>query len=195
MSRPMPIASERGFSPRPRHSLGTRTILLNIAIDDEDHTADWLRRGRVLAAVTSLAKPVQGCHVKPLGKLRYHATASPGYLERHFPAGVTPEAIANAPALTFNQKDRLQHAWVRQALGQDVTFPTHWLPSTQSFVDATPEPPVVPVSRPGDLWLLGNHRLLCGSATEASDVARLLGGVRPHLMATDPPFGVNYDPG
>ena len=53
----------------------------------------------------------------------------------------------------------------------------------------------VPVSRPGDLWLLGNHRLLCGSATEASDVARLLGPVRPHLMATDPPFGVNYDPG
>ena len=111
--------------------------LLNIAIDDEDHTADWLRRGRVLAAVTSLAKPVQGCHLRPLGKLRYHATASPGYLERHFPAGVTPEAIATAPALTFNQKDRLQHEWVRQAFGQDVTFPTHWLPSTQSFVDAS----------------------------------------------------------
>ena len=111
--------------------------LLNIAIDDEGHTADWLRRGRVLAAVTSLAKPVQGCQLRPLGKLRYHATASPWYLERHFPAGVTPAAIANAPALTFNQKDRLQHEWVRQALGQDVTFPTHWLPSTQSFVDAS----------------------------------------------------------
>ena len=54
--------------------------------------------------------------------------------------------------------------------------------------EETPEPPAVPVSRPGDLWLLGNHRLLCGSATEASDVARLLGGVRPHLMATDPPY-------
>ena len=88
--------------------------LLNIAIDDEDHTADWLRRGRVLAAVTSLAKPVQGCHVRPLGRLRYHATASPDYVERHFPAGVTPEAIAYAPALTFNQKDRLQHEWIRQ---------------------------------------------------------------------------------
>ena len=61
--------------------------------------------------------------------------------------------------------------------------------------EETPEPPAVPVSRPGDLWLLGNHRLLCGSATEAADVARLLGPVRPHLMATDPPYGVNYDPG
>ena len=61
--------------------------------------------------------------------------------------------------------------------------------------EETPEPPAVPVSRPGDLWLLGPHRLLCGSSTEAADVARLLGGVRPHLMATDPPYGVSYDPG
>lgn len=92
--------------------------LLNIAIDDEDHTADWLRRGRVLAAVTSLGKAVQGCRVTPLGPLRYHATASPDYLRRHFPAGVTAEAIATAPALVFNQKDQLQHAWVRQVLGR-----------------------------------------------------------------------------
>ena len=60
--------------------------------------------------------------------------------------------------------------------------------------EETPEPPAVPVSQPGDLWLLGRHRLLCGSATDPADVARLLGGVRPHLMATDPPYGVSYDP-
>ena len=60
--------------------------------------------------------------------------------------------------------------------------------------EETPEPPAVPVSQAGDLWLLGPHRLLCGSSTDAADVARLLGGVRPHLMATDPPFGVSYDP-
>ena len=60
--------------------------------------------------------------------------------------------------------------------------------------EATPEPPAVPVSRQGDLWVLGDHRLLCGSATEAGDVARLLGALRPHLMVTDPPYGVAYDP-
>ncbi|MFC7541062.1 site-specific DNA-methyltransferase [Siccirubricoccus deserti] len=58
-----------------------------------------------------------------------------------------------------------------------------------------PEPPEDPVTRPGDLWRLGQHRLLCGDATSATDVARLLGNARPHLMATDPPYGVNYDPG
>jgi hypothetical protein len=57
-----------------------------------------------------------------------------------------------------------------------------------------PEPPATPVTRPGDLWLLGPHRLLCGHSTSAAEVARLLGGARPHLMITDPPCGVNYDP-
>ena len=61
--------------------------------------------------------------------------------------------------------------------------------------DDIPEPPEEPVSRPGDLWLLGNHRLLCGDATIATDVERVLGNVRPLLMVTDPPYGVEYDPG
>ncbi|HRD76268.1 MAG TPA: site-specific DNA-methyltransferase [Hyphomicrobiaceae bacterium] len=60
--------------------------------------------------------------------------------------------------------------------------------------DVVPEPPETPISRPGDLWILGRHRLLCGDATCASDVARLVGDVRPHLMVTDPPYGVDYDP-
>lgn len=48
--------------------------------------------------------------------------------------------------------------------------------------------------KPGDLWILGNHRLKCGDATLASDVEHLLGDVKPHLMVTDPPYGVAYDP-
>ena len=61
--------------------------------------------------------------------------------------------------------------------------------------EETPAPPADPVSRPGDLWVLGPHRLLCGDATDPAAVARLLGDVRPHLMVTDPPYGVSYDPG
>ncbi len=48
--------------------------------------------------------------------------------------------------------------------------------------------------RPGDLWQLGEHRLLCGDATNAHDVARLLDGAAPTLLATDPPYGVSLDP-
>jgi DNA modification methylase len=60
--------------------------------------------------------------------------------------------------------------------------------------DEIPETPEHPVSRPGDLWVLGSHRLLCGDSTAEGDVARLLAGVAPNLMVTDPPYGVTYDP-
>lgn len=58
----------------------------------------------------------------------------------------------------------------------------------------TPEAPANPVSRAGDLWLLGAHRLRCGDATDVAAVKHLLGGTLPHLMVTDPPYGVSYDP-
>ena len=60
--------------------------------------------------------------------------------------------------------------------------------------DEVPEPPANPASKPGDVWLLGRHRLLCGDSTLAADVEKVLGAVKPHLMVTDPPYGVDYDP-
>ncbi|MCQ0972202.1 site-specific DNA-methyltransferase [Paracoccus sp. TK19116] len=60
--------------------------------------------------------------------------------------------------------------------------------------EETPEPPSDPVSRPGDLWILGSHRLICGSSTDPDTVTRILNGVTPHLLVSDPPYGVNYDP-
>jgi DNA modification methylase len=60
--------------------------------------------------------------------------------------------------------------------------------------DDAPEAPTVAVSVLGDLWMLGRHRIICGDATVETDVSRVLGDVRPHLMVTDPPWGVSYDP-
>lgn len=57
-----------------------------------------------------------------------------------------------------------------------------------------PAPPVNPRSKPGDVWLLGRHRLLCGDCTNPNDVERALNGVVPLLMVTDPPYGVDYKP-
>lgn len=58
----------------------------------------------------------------------------------------------------------------------------------------TPPVPPPPLSRPGDIWLLGEHRLMCGDSTHVDHVAALIGGQRPNLMVTDPPYGVEYDP-
>lgn len=114
----------------------TRGCLFDLVLDDQDHSAEWLRRGEVLAAVTATGKAVQGCDSTPLGALRYVATASPDFVRRHFPAGLDERAVARAPCLTFNRKDRLQALWLRRALGISAAPPTHWLPSSQAFVDA-----------------------------------------------------------
>lgn len=58
--------------------------------------------------------------------------------------------------------------------------------------DDVPEPPKEPVTRPGDLWILGDHRLLCGDSTNEADVARLMDGHKASLFATDPPYCVDY---
>jgi LysR family transcriptional regulator (chromosome initiation inhibitor) len=112
-------------------------VLLDVVVDDQDHTAEWLRRGEVLAAVTAHQEPVQGCGVVKLGSLSYAATASPAFVARHFAAGVHAAALREAPSLRFSRKDQLQARWVRAVCRRDVALPSHWLPSTRAFVDAS----------------------------------------------------------
>jgi DNA modification methylase len=68
------------------------------------------------------------------------------------------------------------------------------IPSPASdAADEIPEPPAEPTARRGDVFILGEHRLLCGDSTNAADVARLLEDERPRLLLTDPPYGVELD--
>jgi LysR family transcriptional regulator (chromosome initiation inhibitor) len=110
--------------------------LLDLAVDNEDHTADWLRRGRVLGAVTSIASPVQGCRSRRLGALRYLATASPAFAARYFANGVDAESLARTPSLKFDGKDDLQSRWVRRLLRREVPLAAHRVPSTRASMDA-----------------------------------------------------------
>jgi LysR family transcriptional regulator (chromosome initiation inhibitor) len=110
--------------------------LLDVAVDDQEHTVEWLRSGEVLAAITAHAHPVQGCNSLALGRLNYLAVASPEFMRRYFSDGVNAATLANAPSLRFNRKDRLQAQWVRRICRRDVEIPTHWLPSTHAFTDA-----------------------------------------------------------
>jgi DNA modification methylase len=69
-------------------------------------------------------------------------------------------------------------------------------PATESLADpdAVPEPPDAAITQPGDLWLLGRHRLLCGDSSKPEDVDRLLNGAPIHLVNTDPPYNVKVEP-
>jgi LysR family transcriptional regulator (chromosome initiation inhibitor) len=111
-------------------------LLFDLVIDDQAHSQDWLRRGEVAAAITSHPGPLQGCDTLALGSLRYHATASPGFVARWLGQGVTPDTMAQAPALVFNDKDTLQADWLARFLGEVPGFPAHRIASAQGFVDA-----------------------------------------------------------
>jgi LysR family transcriptional regulator (chromosome initiation inhibitor) len=111
-------------------------VLLHLAVDDQDHTAEWLRSGAVLAAVTGTARPATGCSSRPLGAMRYRAAASPAFMARHFAGGVGAGSLAEAPCLVFDRKDELQDRWVRRLCHRPVELPRHTLPSPQAFVVA-----------------------------------------------------------
>lgn len=110
-------------------------LTFQVRVDDQDHSTDWLKRGSVSAAVTSLSKPARGCACIPLGSLRYIATASPEFMKKWFAQGVDALSLAQAPCMSFTHKDQLQNRWIQHATGQDLHPPTHFLPSTHSFVD------------------------------------------------------------
>ncbi len=110
--------------------------VVDVAVDDEGHTADWLRTGRVLAAVTAEGGAIQGCRSLALGRMRYLATASPTYVRRHLRGGVTEAALAEAPTLVFDPRDGLQRRWMRRVVRRTPDPPTHRLPSTHAFLDA-----------------------------------------------------------
>lgn len=111
-------------------------FLFDLIIDDQDHSESWLKSGEVSAAITSRVTPLQGCDCYQLGALQYVATASPDFISRYFSDGLTIENFSNAPALTFNSKDRLQRDWAARVVGKAVNIPTHYIASAHGFIDA-----------------------------------------------------------
>jgi LysR family transcriptional regulator (chromosome initiation inhibitor) len=124
------------FSPAVAAFAADAPVLMDVTVDDQDHTSEWLRSGAVLAAVTGNARPATGCNSKPLGAMRYLAAASPAFVQRYFSDGVGAGSLARAPSLVFNTKDELQTRWVHRLCHRHVELPRHTLPSSQAFVTA-----------------------------------------------------------
>jgi LysR family transcriptional regulator (chromosome initiation inhibitor) len=111
--------------------------LLDLRVDDQDHTAQALREGEVIGAVTATATQITGCNSWALGTMRYVAAASPGFVTRYFADGVTAASLAQAPIMTFDRKDRLQDQWMQaNGLASRNSGPRHFLPSNYGYVRA-----------------------------------------------------------
>ncbi|PZR52236.1 ArgP/LysG family DNA-binding transcriptional regulator [Xylanimonas oleitrophica] len=104
--------------------------------EDQDHSAELLRQGEVMAAVTTQATPVQGCAAVRLGVMRYRPFATPAFAERWFSAGLTTEALAQAPVMMFDRKDDLQDRYLREQAGAAVEPPRHYVPSSADYARA-----------------------------------------------------------
>ena len=124
------------FAPAVAAFAADAPVLVELSVDDQDHTAAWLRNGTVLAAVTGTARPPAGFNSRPLGTMRYIAAASPAYVARHLAGGVGAVSLARAPSLVFNAKDDLQARWVRRLCDREVELPRHAVPSAHAFVTA-----------------------------------------------------------
>jgi LysR family transcriptional regulator, chromosome initiation inhibitor len=103
---------------------------------DETRTAQLLRDGSVTAAVTASARPVPGCTVQPLGRMRYRPRASVGFVERWFTRGATPASLARAPVVVFDRADELQDRYLRRRSRRRLQPPRHYVPGSTAFVEA-----------------------------------------------------------
>lgn len=99
---------------------------------DDSRTADLLREGVVMAAVTSQTAQVQGCRSTPLGIMRYRPACTRAFARRWFPGGPTPDALAAAPVVVFDRTDDLQDTYLREH-APGARPPRHHVPSTVEY--------------------------------------------------------------
>ena len=112
-------------------------ILLDIMLDDQDHTYTLLSQGLALAGVSSHAEPMRGCEAQALGAMRYRLLASPAFAARWFPKGLEREAARVAPLMVFDRKDTLQSAFLQRELGLPPgSYPCHYMPASEAFAHA-----------------------------------------------------------
>jgi DNA modification methylase len=154
---------------------------------------------------------VDGDGIIRAGNGRYMAMRALGWSECDIVRTALKGAEATAFAIADNRTAELA-SWDDEALAQqlaalqiedeELALATGYdekeiaalaLDSVEVEEDEIPEPPADPITKAGDLWLLGDHRLLCGDSTKAEDVARLMDGAKADLCFTSPPYGQQRD--
>ncbi len=104
-------------------------------VDDESRTLYKVREGQAFGAISLQSQPLAGCCVDELGEMHYLLTASPAFVARHFPHGLTREALAKAPAVAFDQRDDMHVSFMRRHFELEPGgYPCHTVHSSEAFV-------------------------------------------------------------
>lgn len=108
-------------------------LLLDLVVEDQTVGLKRMRAGEVAACLCASERPVAGARSVLLGAMRYRALASPAFIARHFPGGVSAAQLPKTPALVFGPDDFLQHRYLA-SLGVDGGFEHHLCPSSEGFI-------------------------------------------------------------
>lgn len=110
-------------------------IMLDLKAEDQQFSESLLREGKVMAAVSTNSRPIQGCSTELLGTMYYTAYASVVFYEKYFSAGNRLDNLIASPAICFNEKDGLQHAFLKSVAGKDIEPTTMFIPSNTAYVE------------------------------------------------------------
>lgn len=120
------------FLPGVAPAVQQHRLLLDVVVDDQDHTHDALKSGDVVGCVTTLAQAMRGCVAEPLGIMRYRCVAAPSLVAEW--GSALPHRMLRSPAVIFNRKDALQDAWLAQHFNlQGALYPRHFVPAVDAF--------------------------------------------------------------
>ncbi|GAA3932806.1 LysR family transcriptional regulator ArgP [Litoribacillus peritrichatus] len=115
--------------------LDSNKLLIDIKVDDQDNTRELLTKGEVIGCITSDSAPIQGCNSFSLGVMRYRCLVSPDFKHQFFKDGVTQQAMLEAPAVQFNNKDELQSLYMKTLFQDRNIGLRHRIPSTESYLE------------------------------------------------------------
>jgi LysR family transcriptional regulator (chromosome initiation inhibitor) len=109
-------------------------VLMDLQVDDQEQTHQFLSDGQVVGCISSRSEAVQGCTVSFLGSMNYRLVATPEFARQWFPHGLDAQAVQKAPAVIFNRRDRL-HAMVLSQIfkGELRPISSHYVPSPEQF--------------------------------------------------------------
>lgn len=125
------------FLPALAQFLLREQVLLDLTVDDQDHTYTLLESGHALGCISTEVHAMRGCIAERLGAMRYRCMASAEFRKRWFGRGMTRATARRAPVLAFNRKDQLQADFLLRHFGLPANaYPCHYIPASEPYMQA-----------------------------------------------------------
>ncbi|WP_312678958.1 HTH-type transcriptional regulator ArgP [Stutzerimonas nitrititolerans] len=125
------------FFPALAEVLIREQVLLDLIVEDQDHTYNLLESGLAVGCISTEPKPMRGCTASPLGSMRYRLLASVAFRDRHFANGLSRNAARKAPVVAYSHKDSLTSSCLLQWMGlPEGAYPCHYVPGSEPHFSA-----------------------------------------------------------